>query len=268
MYFNDYPIKNKELGLPIFIDNIGKHNCQPHTARSGGFPHPQILYCTKGSGILSIDGNITEISPHTAIFLPAGYPHEYYPTSDDWDIHWVVPDGYACDDLLKYIGMEKPTVFEIKDLALLEHFFSRMHESILGDSINGNLRASGYLYNFLIELYQQKNSGRVVKTSNRAIVTAIDHINNCYMNKITMEELCDVTDLSKQQLCRLFKRYLGCRPMEYIAKRRIQTAKELLSTTDMSVEAISEKVGFCSGSYFTKLFSRYEGMTPTQFRII
>ena len=56
--------------------------------------------------------------------------------------------------------------------------------------------------------------------------------------------------------------------MEYIAKRRIQTAKELLSTTNMSIEAISEKVGFCSGSYFTKLFSRYEGMTPTQFRII
>lgn len=88
------------------------------------------------------------------------------------------------------------------------------------------------------------------------------------MNKITMEELCQVTELSKQQLCRLFKRYLNSRPMEYISKRRLQAAKELLSSTDMSVEDISEKVGFCSGSYFCKLFSRYEGMTPTQFRSI
>ena len=112
------------------------------------------------------------------------------------------------------------------------------------------------------------NSGRIIRTSNRAIVAAIDHINNCYMNKITMAELCEVTELSKQQLCRLFKRYLNSRPMEYIAKRRIQAAKEMLTSTEMSVEDIADAVGFCSGSYFCKLFSRYEGMTPTQFRNI
>lgn len=268
MFFYDYPIKNKEVGLPLFPDNIGKHVCQPRTVRSGGFAHPQILYCTKGKGVLCIDGKSIEIPPDTAFFLPSGYPHEYYPVTDNWDIHWVVPDGYACDDLLLYLGLDKPVVFEIKNMALIEHFFSKMHESIRGDSINGNMRASGYLYNFLIELFNQKNSVRIVRTSNRAIVTAIDHINDCYMNKITMTELCRVTELSKQQLCRLFKRYLNSRPMEYIAKRRIQAAKELLSSTDMSVEEISERVGFCSGSYFCKLFSRYEGMTPTQFRNI
>ena len=268
MYFSDYPIKNKELGLPLFPDNIGRHTCQPRTVRSSGFTHPQILYCTTGSGVLKVDGESIEIPPKTAIFLPAGHPHEYYPTSGDWNIHWVVPDGYACAGLLSYFGLDRPLVFGIKDTALLEHFFSRMHESICGDSINGNMRASGYLYNFLIELYRQKNSDRVLRTSNRAIVAAIDHINGRYKEKITMAELCDVTGLSKQQLCRLFKRYLNSRPMEYIAKRRIQAAKELLSSTGMSVEEISETVGFCSCSYFCKLFSRYEGMTPTQFRSI
>ncbi|SDA14365.1 AraC-type DNA-binding protein [Ruminococcus sp. YE71] len=268
MFFCDYPIKNNEVGLPLFLDNIGKHVCQPRTVRGSGFTHPQILYCTKGNGVLCIDGSRIEIPPNTAFFLPSGYPHEYYPTAEEWDLHWVVPDGYACGDLLTYIGLDKPTVIELKDTALLEHFFSRMHESIRGDSIGGNLRASGYLYNFLIELYRQMNSGRIIRTSNRAIVAAIDHINNCYMNKITMAELCEVTELSKQQLCRLFKRYLNSRPMEYIAKRRIQAAKEMLTSTEMSVEDIADAVGFCSGSYFCKLFSRYEGMTPTQFRNI
>lgn len=266
MFFCDYPIKNCELGLPLFPDNIGKHICQPRTQRSGGFPLPQVLYCTKGSGVLCVDGKSTEIPPNTAIFLPAEHPHEYYPTSDEWDVHWVVPDGYECNKLLDYLGFNKPMVFELRDTALLEHFFSRMHQSIIGDSINGNMRASGYLYNFLIELYNQKNNERVVRTSNRAIVAAIDHINNFYKNKITMDDLCRVTNLSKQQLCRLFKRYLNSRPMEYIAKRRIQAAKTLLKSGNMSIEDISENVGFCSGSYFCKLFARYEGMTPTQFR--
>ncbi|MGN0633726.1 MAG: helix-turn-helix domain-containing protein [Oscillospiraceae bacterium] len=268
MFFCDYPIKNKEVGLPLFVDNIGKHICQPRTVRSSGFSHHQILFCTKGKGVLRLDGRNIEIPPNTAFFLPADYPHEYYPTSDDWDIHWVVPDGYACYNLLSSLGLNKPMVFEIKNMALIEHFFSKMHESIRGDAINGNMRASGYLYNFLIELSCQKDSVTVIRTSNRAMVTAIDHINDRYMNKITMAELCEVTELSKQQLCRLFKRYLNSRPMEYVAKRRIQAAKELLSSSDMSVEEIAEAVGFCSGSYFSKLFSRYEGMTPTQFRSI
>jgi AraC-like DNA-binding protein len=54
--------------------------------------------------------------------------------------------------------------------------------------------------------------------------------------------------------------------MEYIAKRRIQATKELLSGTELTVEDIADRTGFCTSSYFCKLFKRYEDMTPTQFR--
>ena len=266
MFFCDYPIISDERGLPLFLLNLGKHTCQPKTVRENGYPCPQILYCTKGSGVLKINGKNFDITPNTAIFLPADFPHEYYPTDKVWDIHWVVPDGFACGQLLSYLKLDSACTFELSDTTLLEHFFSMMHRSIRGDRISGNFRASGYLYNFLIELSRQKNMRSRVRTSNRAIVAAVDHIDNCYTQKITMEDLCDAAGLSKQQLCRLFNRFLGSRPMEYVAKRRIQAAKELLSSTDLSLEDIAERVGFCSGSYFSKLFCRYEGITPSHFR--
>ena len=81
-----------------------------------------------------------------------------------------------------------------------------------------------------------------------------------------MEKLSEVSGMSKQYLCRLFRNTLDTRPMEYVAKRRIQAAKELLTGTKMSIEEISEQTGFCDNSYFCKLFRRYEGITPTQFR--
>ena len=268
MFFCDFPIIGEESGMPLYLVNMGKHICQPETVREEGYHLPQILYCTKGSGVLQADGKSFDVPAGTGVFLPANCPHRYYPTDDEWDVHWVVPDGYAVSDMLSYFGLEKTEVFSIGDIALIEHFFSRMHEAIRGDHINGNLRASGYLYSFLIEIARQKNTSARVVTSNRAITAAVDHINNCYESKITMEDLCSAAGLSKQQLCRLFNRYLNARPMEYVAKRRIQASKELLSSTDMSVEDIAEKVGFCSGSYFCKLFTRYEGMTPTRFRHI
>ena len=81
-----------------------------------------------------------------------------------------------------------------------------------------------------------------------------------------MEELCAVSGVSKQYLCLLFRNSLGSRPMEYITKRRIQAAKELLTATDKTIEEIAAETGFCTPSYFCKLFRRYEGITPTGFR--
>ncbi len=268
MFYCDFPIIGDERRLPLYLVTVGKHICQPRTVRENGYPYPQILYCTKGSGVLKVGGETVDIPPETAIFMPANCPHEYYPASGDWDIHWVTWDGFASEQLLACFKMERPAVFELSDMTLIEHFFSRMHESLRGDRISGLMRASGYLYNFLIEAARQKNTRGRVKTSNRAIVSAVDYIENHYAEKITMDELCGAAKLSKQQLCRLFDRYLSSRPMEYVNKRRIQAAKELLSSTELSMEEIAERVGFCSGSYFCKLFSRYEGITPSRFRHI
>ncbi|MBQ7936685.1 MAG: AraC family transcriptional regulator [Clostridia bacterium] len=266
MYFYDFPIIKSEVNLPVYLFSVGLHEQQPHILRKEGYMYPQIIYCTKGSGTLVLDGRKHLIEPYTAFFLPAGYPHEYYPEEEVWDVHWVVPSGFGIEDMLRHFGLDAPAVFELGDIKNLEHHFRKMHDALVADRIFGNYRASGYLYDFLIEFYRlisTANSGGIV---NSVVVRAVDYINVNYPSQITMEELCGVSGVSKQHLCRLFQSVLNSRPMEYIAKRRIQAAKELLSQTDMTVEEIAEEVGFCTGSYFCKLFRRYEGMTTSQFR--
>ncbi len=266
MYFYDFPIIRTESSLPIYLTSVGLHDRQPHLIRREGYSYPQILYCTKGSGTLKLGNELIPIPPMTAIFLPANRPHEYYPNEDVWDIHWIAPSGYAIDDVLSQFGLTEPCIFQLTDISLLEHFFRRMHESLMSDSIFGNFRASGYLYDFLIEFYRITAAKTSTGSPNSVIAKAVDHINSNYTSSISLEELCEISGVSKQHLCRLFQSVLNVRPMEYIAKRRIQAAKELLSHSDLSIEDIAEQTGFCSGSYFCKLFRRYEGITPTQFR--
>ncbi len=266
MYFYDFPIIRSESRLPIYLFSVGLHECQPHTVRREGYPYAQILYATKGSGTLIADDRRVTVAPGTAVFLPAGCPHEYFPNDDVWDIHWVVPCGYAVGQLLEEFGLTKPRVMPLGDTRTLEHHFRKMHEALVGDQMYGNYRAAGYLYDFLIELNRLSVTSESSVTANPAVVRAMDYINARYTEPLTMEELCAAAGVSKQHLCRLFRSALSVRPMEYIAKRRIQAAKELLSQTALSVEDIAEQVGFCSGSYFTKLFRRYEGLTPSQFR--
>ena len=266
MFFCDYPILRKEKELPLYLLNMGQQHCQDHIIRTEGYPCNQILYCTKGSGTLIIDGKKYHIPPLTAIFLPSFYPHEYYPNEEIWDIHWVVPEGYATDDILKHTGLTSPGVFRLKEVKTLEHIFRKMHEAIRSDSVFGSYRAAGYLYDFLIEFYRLISENKAVNAPNSALMKAIDLINDRYTSHITMEELCEVSGVSKQYLCILFKNSFGSRPMEYITKRRIQAAKELLTATDKSIEDISAETGFCTPSYFCKQFRRYEGITPTTFR--
>lgn len=266
MFFYHYPIISTESKLPVYLVSIGMHDCQPYVHRDTEYNYPQIFYCTKGSGILCYDNIKAEVKAGNGFFIPASYPHEYYPTEDVWDVHWVIPSGYDCERLLADIGLDKPQVFSLNGIKLLDHFFRNMHESLMGDKLQGNIRASGYLYSFLLELERCKSGARLFSNTNIAVTKCIDYIDNNYRQPITMDNLCEVSGMSKQYLCRLFRNILDTRPMEYIAKRRIQAAKELLVGTKMSIEEIVEQTGFCDSSYFCRLFKRYEGITPTQFR--
>lgn len=183
-----------------------------------------------------------------------------------WDIHWVVPAGYAAEDILRQFGLDRPKISELRDVGTLEHIFRKMHDAIRADSIFGNYRASGFLYDFLIEYYRQISCVGASPSYSPALAKAVDHINSAFRSEITLEELSGISGVSRQHLCLLFRNILRMRPMEYTARRRIQAAKELLTGTPMSVESIAEEVGFGSESYFCKQFRRYEGITPTAFR--
>lgn len=266
MQYYDYPILSSEQALPLYVFTVGVNRWQYHVVRGDEFFLPQINYCTEGGGTLIFDGEKHDIGPDTAFFLPEHYPHEYYSNGDIWDTHWVVPAGFALKETLQNMGFDRPLVFRLNDIRQIELRFGKMHEAIIGDRIFGTFRAAGFLYDFLLELYRQFAEFTAAEPVNPAVIRAMDYINANYASPITMEQLCAVAGVSSHYLCRLFRTSLSVRPMEYAAKRRIRAAKELLLTTKKSLAEIAEETGFCESSYLCRLFKRYVGMTPTQFR--
>ena len=98
--FYDYPIISKESSLPVFLVSVGLNEWQYHVKCDKGDNYAKALYCTKGSGVLIINGEKHIINPYTAFFIPAGCPHEYYSTDESWDTHWIKPSGKSCTDML------------------------------------------------------------------------------------------------------------------------------------------------------------------------
>ena len=71
--------------------------------------------------------------------------------------------------------------------------------------------------------------------------------------------------MSKYHLSRIFKKYTGFSPYEYLLNERL-TQENPLQNTRLSVEEIAQRVGFNSASHFIRMFRKYEGLTPLQFR--
>ncbi len=268
-----YPVINSEIGhegaLPIYVYGIGSNECERHVIREHGYAHPHIIYSVSGEGTLIVNGVSHTISPNMGFFIPAHTPHEYYSsTGENWSTKWVVLSGFAIEMTLTSLGLDKPYIVALGNTSKLDKLITEMYYSIIRDNFYGSMTAAGLLYSFLIEFYKcTSNQGKIDNlAANSPLNKVLAYIDLHYADNLTLESMCSVSDISPQHLCRLFRRKLNIRPMEYIAKKRIQEAKALLLNSPRNIAEISRIVGYNNCNYFCITFKKYEGVSPTEYR--
>lgn len=105
------------------------------------------------------------------------------------------------------------------------------------------------------------------KKLNPDLSLALDYIHNNYAEKIYIEQLSKLCNLSLCHFVRLFKKEMGISPHNYILNLRLKKTKQLLVETNLSVEEISTRCGFNSVAHFIRTFSSStDGLTPGKFR--
>lgn len=95
---------------------------------------------------------------------------------------------------------------------------------------------------------------------------AIAHIGKHYAQSIPESEVALICEMSPSRFCREFKSAFGVTFVEYLARHRVDEAKRLLDNRSMSVTDVAAAVGFTDPSYFTRVFRKLEGRSPTLFR--
>jgi AraC-like DNA-binding protein len=98
------------------------------------------------------------------------------------------------------------------------------------------------------------------------LAPAIRYLEQHFREQVQLAELANVCELSATHIHRLFQRLLRMSPSEYLLALRLQEARRLLTSTELSLSAIALNTGFFDQSHFTKRFRKMTGMTPTQFR--
>ncbi len=259
--FHNFNTKREEE-LPFYITSIGITPEEHSIYRPMGIDSYQILYSARGKGRVKICNELVSVPEKALMILPTNTPHFYEMDGEIWETHWITFSGWGTDTFFhidaSVIPVPEEVNFPEKFNRLLS--FQKNHQ--------GNLQSSALLYSLLIDCRElvRNESGSAYKLRKK-LKKSLEYIQNNYTNVIELSYLAEMSGITREHLCRIFKQYTGMRPFEYITKMRLQKAKELLVLErEMSIAEIAKKAGFQSSSYFSAVFRKHIGCTAEEYR--
>lgn len=125
-----------------------------------------------------------------------------------------------------------------------------------------------YIYD-QINVMESNTKQPLAKTSqdDQRVKQAIVFIQEHYMEQIALEDIASSILVSKSECCRCFKRAMNMTPFEYLMKYRImESTKRMRRKGHETVSEIAGAVGFNNTSYYNKIFKKYMGCTPTEYK--
>lgn len=139
--------------------------------------------------------------------------------------------------------------------------FDKMYETYESSS----MLSVSFFYQLLDDIYKKLeiSSSPISYTT---IHPAIEYIEKNYNLNFPINTLAEICHCSESGLFKLFKKIIGVTPIAYKHNIMIQHAIDLLANTDLSIEEISNRVGFSSSNYFRKIFTKLTDKTPRELR--
>jgi YesN/AraC family two-component response regulator len=117
----------------------------------------------------------------------------------------------------------------------------------------------------VVKLLVREMGSRQDSHVKQIVEKAASYLQEHYMTGVSLESCADLFGTSPYTLSRAFKQILGTTFIDYLTSIRLEQAKLLLLDPDLQISEAAEKVGY-QHSYFNRLFKKYEGITPSQYR--
>ncbi len=262
--------------LPIvqnhFVTDIGNFPSAPghHITREDGCPQAILIYCLRGKGFLKLGRTVHSVGPGNLMVIPPKVPHSYF--SDEgrpWSISWVHIYGKEVEQLIGWLGtsVQDPLLYA-PDLKRIEAAFEDMYSCLKYNYSDGGLLSmTTELLRFVSVLRMnrgyanwQKQSAEMRVRETRAFMER--HIDVT----LKLGELAAQAGQSVSYYSKLFKEQTGQAPMDYFLQLKIRKACDLLNQSEATVAEIASKVGYADPYYFSRLFKKIQGSSPTVYR--
>ena len=226
-----------------------------------------LIVCTDGEGTCAMDGAPPfTLTRGQAVVLPPGIHHRYGASRENpWTIYWMHFEGAVAGVFADWAGI-RPALSPSARSRLEELFHECFHIA------KGAQRRSEYFYlcqlaGHILALVQYAPVAASSGRGEAAVEKAVGIMKQRLQGSLTLEELSVGTGYSVSYLTQLFRRTQQCPPIEYYLRLKMQAAARDLYLTAAPVREVAADYGITDPFYFSRLFKRVMGVSPTEYRM-
>ncbi len=226
-----------------------------------------LILCTEGEAFLSIEDEPCVVKAGDLVLLPAGAAHRYTAVPENpWTIHWVHYAGPLAVDFRQHMGFTDGVriLHPGRQPRLLVDFNGLLSVRQTGFRTPGLVHVANRLRQLLAAIPLS------IGESGQSQQPDLDIIHNFMREhldeRISLGQLADLTGLSATHFATRYRELTGVSPIQHFLHLKVEQACQMLDTTDLSFTQISSHLGYDDNYYFSRLFKKVMGLSPTDYR--
>jgi len=211
-----------------------------------------------------ISGKEYIVYPGQILLINCYEPHSYKSLVKT-TISWIHFDGNMSKDFYEAIINSKGNILTPQNLQPIKSLCHKIIESMNESKNKCSEGDYSLMIHTLLNLMLTSENTQIIGNSEN-FQKVLSYINDHFSENISIDELAAIAGLTSYYFLRAFKKKTGVTPHQFIIDTRLSSAKYYLSSTDMSISDIAEKVGFSDESAFCQSFKKKNSTTPLKYR--
>lgn len=273
-YLKDSLLQLKDKSKPLMVGSCGTYRLitveKLPTWRPKGRLDYQLLYVVSGRTHFYFKGKERIVSAgHMVLYQPRQEQKYEYFGEDKPEVYWIHFTGSEVKNILRRyeIPMDDP-VFYSGASAVYAYLFKEIINEIQTCRTGYEELLNMYLRQIflLVQRSRQEQSPTVNSYIQEEMEYARRYFSEHYNEAISIEDYAQSRSMSVSWFQRNFKQFANHSPTQYILMTRVNNAASLLETTDYSMTEIAAIVGYDDPLYFSRLFRKIKGLSPSQYR--
>lgn len=268
-------LENDPFESTLHITDIGYYPRAKYHFRERlqGISQYVLIYCIEGEGWFKLREKTYKVSANQFCILPANIPHSYGSNADNpWTIYWLHFKGSLAGFYAE--GFDTPTSIlpdeqsRINDrLSVFEEIYHVLERGYSRENVNFAISGLYYFLGTIKYISKFRESRNEYPDSKDIVERATEYMKeNLEKRTLQLSELCKHLGYSESHFSLLFKKRTGYSPINYMLHLKIQSACHMLDFSDMKISQICHKIGIADPYYFSRLFTKTMGTSPTEYR--
>ena len=226
-----------------------------------------LMYLVKGACQIYQNDQVLTATADQVVFLDCYCPHEYG-FSTDSSVLWLHFDGPLARNYYELITADQGNILSGGNLCGIAHEMEKLLKLFRNaEPLRESSVSSGITLMLTSLLTSRSNNGKTFSHS-QVIENSLAYINEHFSEPLSLEFLAENANMSLFHFTRVFTAETGFTPHQYLIAIRINSAKFLLQSPDISIKEVAFSSGFNSESGFCSTFKKREHITPGEYRAL